>query len=146
MISIENLRVACEALHHRSGTDSLVFVVREEHLQKRLAGRSGTFFVVVLPSAEGSGRPDNTTDINTLMIMILRNQSKSEATSESELSLFSDLQKIILMIKDQILSDASCYLQPWGFLDHASIEIDPEWNVAGGYHGYSLALSFNDQV
>lgn len=144
MISIDTLCNYFDALGEEISATRTIYVVQDDHLQKKLRGEKGIFFCVVLPSASGLGSADNFSDQNTLMLFVLKFINKSDTTDESELSDFSSLQQKILAIRNRIIADADKQIMPMSFLDRSSMDIDPQWNVAGGYLGYSLTLSCND--
>lgn len=144
MISINTLRNYFNVLGQAISAERTVYVVQDDHLQKKLRGEKGIFFCVVLPSASGQGSADNSSDRNTMMLFVIQFGNKSDTTDESELSDFASLQQKIVLIRNRIIEDADKQIMPMTYLDRSSIEIDPQWNIAGGYFGYSLTLSFID--
>lgn len=144
MIRIDALRNYCNGLGVLISADKVLYVVREDHLQRKLAGAAGLFLCVVLPSAQTTGGADAVVDVNTVLLYVLRNHVKADSTDESELDDYAAMQYLASSIKLCIIADADAQTPPMAFLDRRSITIDPEWNVAGGYNGYSITFEFID--
>lgn len=144
MIRIDDLRNYCNGLGVLISADRVLYVVREDHLQRKLAGAAGLFLCVVLPSAQSTGGPDAVYDVNTVLLYVLRNHVKADSTDESELGDYASLQDLASTIKLRVIADADAQTPPMTFLDRRSVAIDPEWNVAGGYNGYSITFEFID--
>lgn len=144
MIRIDALRNYCNGLGVLICADKVLYVVREDHLQRKLAGVAGLFLCVVLPSAQSTGGADAVVDVNTVLLYVLRNHVKADSTDESELVDYAAMQDLASLIKLRIIADADVQTPPMTFLDRRSIAIDPEWNIAGGYNGYSITFDFMD--
>lgn len=125
------------------GIDKIVMVVQEEHLRKRLPGQAGTILAVVYPSGTGTGEPDNIADTNTCLLFVLQNNNKTESDPEKEFDNYATLQKIAIHIKQRLIDDSDNNYPLFRELDHESFQIDPEWNIAGSYIGYSISFNFN---
>lgn len=124
--------------------DKMVMVVQEEHLRKKLAGLTGTILAVVYPSGTGAGEADNISDINTCLLFILENNNKTESDPEKEFNCYLHLQSITEAIKQSIVNDAEYNRLLFRDLDRQSFQIEPEWNIAGSYIGYSLSFCFKN--
>lgn len=144
MIRIDALKNYCNGLGVLISADRVLYVVREDHLQRKLGGAAGLFLCVVLPSAQTTGGADAVVDVNTVLLYVLRNHVKANATDESELGDYAAMQELASSIRQRIITDADTQTTPMTFLDRRSVAIDPEWNVAGGYNGYSITFEFID--
>lgn len=144
MVSNNELKTYCEGLKTLIDADRSVYVVREDHLQKKLQGKAGLFLAVVFPSFQGSGSTDNYADVSTCLLYILQNASKSNLTDEEEFTLYDNLQGKASLVQQQLLNDAQSNVYPVGQLELSSVTVDPEWNIAGSYFGYSITFSVRD--
>lgn len=144
MININTLKTYCDGLGKKISADKTVYVVQEDHLQKKLHGQAGTFLVVVLPSGHSSGEADNLADLNTMMFFIIKSVNKSDVTDTKELEDYQSMLTSTSLIKQQLIADADSFISPMSQLERSSIETDPVWNVAGSFYGYSLTFNFLD--
>lgn len=144
MIKLSDFRVYCEGLARLIGVDRLVMIVQEEHLKKKLRDDPGVILAVVYPSVVGNGSADNTRDSNTVLLFVLESTGKSSITEEKEVACYERLQVMAGRIRDKIIGDSDEGIEPLTFLDRESIEIDPEWNIAGSFNGWSVTFSFED--
>lgn len=142
MISLVEYKGFCESLKALIDADQLVMVVHEEHLKKKLRDMPGTVIAAVLPSVRGTGTGDNTVDDNTVLVFVLEYVAKSALTEERELLQYEKTREKIDRIKGEIIERADEGDPLMMFLNRESIEIEPEWNIAGAYNGWSVAFSF----
>jgi len=146
MISLASIQTLGTALKEKISATAVLYAVREEHLQKKLGGRSGTFLAIVLPSATGIGTSDSAADLNTIMMLVLKDAPKSQNTDSKELTEYATLQTKAAAIKDEVIRRCREQVSPLSFLDIGTIETDPVWNIAGNYIGYSITFNFTDDV
>lgn len=141
MVRLNDFKQYFEALSAEIGLCFLM-VVLEEHLRKKLPGKTGTIMALVYPSAKGMGVADNTVDENICLLYVLENGIKTGMTDEMEFKMYERLQKTIDSIKSRLITDADVNHPLLQGLERDNLEIEPEWNVAGGYNGYSIVFSF----
>ncbi len=143
MIPILIYKDYCEELKVLINADKLKMVVLEEHLSKKLKNENGRILSCVYPSAsDESSDEDSPADRNTVIISVLENLSELKISEDLEINLFSRTGKAIDTLKNKIREDKRNSKGIMKQLDVASIEIEPEYNVAGGWKGYSMAFSF----
>ncbi len=142
MVNLNDYKEYSEELLEVIGADRLVMVVQEEHLKKRLRDDTGIILAVVYPSIVGTGNADNTRDNNTVLLFVLEYAGKSTMTDSSEFDSYEKLQALAGMIKDKIIADSDGGHELMMNLDRTSIEIEPEYNIAGSYNGWLVAFSF----
>lgn len=144
MVKLSDLRDYCNSLMALVGADRLVMAVQEEHLKKKLRDDPGVVLAAVYPSVVGVGRADNTGDNNTVLLFVLEFAGKSSMTEDKEMECYERLQVMAGVIRDKIILDADDGNELMMFLDRESIEIEPEWNIAGNFIGWSVAFSFEN--
>jgi len=122
--------------------DHIKFVVQEEHLKKRLKDLTGVVFAVVYPDASGTGSADNVSDLNSCLLFILENLNKTDTDDEEEFNAYARLQGMASRLKVRIIKDSADYRFFLTELDIESFSIEPVWNIAGSYIGYSISFDF----
>lgn len=142
MINLRRYRNYCLRLKQICTADKFVLAVQEEHLKKKLRGMDGNILVAVYPSHVVTGVEDNVVDENTCLVYILTAAAKNETDDEKEIEDYAILQEMIDMIKKQLIYDADNDIGGMSELKRDSIEIEPEYNIAGGYIGYSIVFTF----
>ncbi len=143
MVSILEYKSYCEALKSLISADKLLMVVLEEHLAKKLANQTGTILSCVYPSAQDESPDEDTPkDRNVVIISVLEKLSALDNSEESEINLYDRTGIAIDKLKNKLKDDKKNSLGIMKYLDCASIEIEPDYNIAGGWSGYSLAFSF----
>ncbi|WP_294141579.1 hypothetical protein [uncultured Sanguibacteroides sp.] len=141
MVKLNDFKRYFEVLADEMGLCFLM-VVMEEHLRKKLQGKAGTIMALVYPSAMGTGSADNTVDENICLLYVLENGTKSGMTEKMEFKMYERLLEVIDGIKSKLIADADENHPLLRELERGSLEVEPEWNIAGGYNGYSLVFSF----
>ncbi|WP_303181738.1 hypothetical protein [uncultured Butyricimonas sp.] len=141
MVKLNDFKLYFEALAAEMGLYFLM-VVMEEHLRKKLQGKTGTIMALVYPSATGTGSADNTVDENVCLLYVLENGTKAGMTEDMEFEMYERLQEVIDNIKSKLIIASDENHPLLRELERGRLEIEPEWNVAGGYNGYSIVFSF----
>lgn len=142
MVDLNEYRNYFRKICTETGIDKMVIVVQEEHLRKRLPGQTGTILAIVYPSGAGAGQPDNVADMNTCLLFVLENNNKSESDPDKEFACYVRLQDIAIRIKQNLINHSNNNHLIFRELDRQSFLIEPEWNIAGSYIGYSISFSF----
>ncbi len=142
MINLNDYKQFCESLQIKIGANRFVMVVQEEHLKKKLRDEPGVVLVAVFPSVLGKGSEDNTGDDNTVLVFVLEYTAKSGMTNDLEIESYERTRVMIDKIKTEIISQANKGDNLMQFLNRQSIVIEPEWNIAGSYNGWSITFNF----
>lgn len=142
MVDLNEYRTYFGQLCPELGIGKMVMVVQEEHLRKKLPGLNGTILALVYPSGSGCGEQDNVADVNTCLLFVLENSNKSDSDPDQEFTCYSRLLQIASGIKKRIIEDSGGNHPLFTELDMQSFQIDPEWNIAGSYVGYSIVFGF----
>lgn len=142
MVNLSEYKEYCGELMELIGADQLVMVVQEEHLKKRLRDTGGVILAAVYPSVGSTGSEDSMGDNNTVLLFVLEYSGKVSISPEDEFGSYERLQVMAGKIRERLIGDADRGSVLLRCLDRASIEIEPEWNIAGAYNGWSVAFSF----
>lgn len=144
MVNLSEYKDYCTGLLELIGADELVMVVQEEHLKKRLRDETGVIMVAVYPTIGSTGNEDNMGDNNTILLFVLEYAGKTSVSRDNEFESYERLQGLAGKIRDKLIEDSDAGHNLLRNLDRASIEIEPEWNIAGVYNGWSIAFSFEN--
>ena len=144
MVNLSENKDYCTDLLKLIGADELVMVVQEEHLKKRLRDETGVIMVAVYPTIGSTGNEDNMGDNNTILLFVLEYAGKTSVSRDNEFESYERLQGLAGKIRDKLIEDSDAGHSLLRNLDRASIEIEPEWNIAGAYNGWSVAFSFEN--
>ena len=144
MVNLSEYKDYCTDLLKLIGADELVMVVQEEHLKKRLRDETGVIMVAVYPTIGSTGNEDNMGDNNTILLFVLEYAGKTSVSRDNEFESYERLQGLAGKIRDKLIKDSDAGHNLLRNLDRVSIEIEPEWNIAGAYNGWSIAFSFEN--
>ena len=144
MVNLSEYKDYCTDLLKLIGADELVMVVQEEHLKKRLRDETGVIMVAVYPTIGSTGNEDNMGDNNTILLFVLEYAGKTSVSRDNEFESYERLQGLAGKIRDKLIEDSDAGHSLLRNLDRASIEIEREWNIAGAYNGWTVALSFEN--
>nr|DAQ93324.1 MAG TPA: hypothetical protein [Caudoviricetes sp.] len=144
MVNLSEYKDYCTSLLKLIGADELVMVVQEEHLKKRLRDETGVIMVAVYPTIGSTGSEDNMGDNNTILLFVLEYAGKTSVSRDNEFESYERLQGLAGKIRDKLIEDSDAGHNLLRNLDRTSIEIEPEWNIAGAYNGWSIAFSFEN--
>ena len=144
MVNLSEYKDYCTDLLKLIGADELVMVVQEEHLKKRLRDETGVIMVAVYPTIGSTGNEDNMGDNNTILLFVLEYAGKASVSRDNEFESYERLQGLAGKIRDKLIEDSDAGHNLLRNLDRASIEREPEWNIAGAYNGWSIAFSFEN--
>jgi hypothetical protein len=96
----------------------------------------------VIPSASREGSAGHSIDTHSVIFFVISKYTPSN-TKPKELIQYQELQQIIEQIRDQIIASQEDYACSKFFrLKTDSIHIDPEYNIFGGFLGWSMTLIF----
>lgn len=128
-----------------AGIDSYVLAATEDQLIKKIKDKTGIILAAVIPSADpDSVSVDNIRETNITFLFILKKYDPSGITDVTEINNYEETQNMLSLVKNQIFADKENFTSyPFLYeLDPNSIHTDPEFNVFGGYSGWSISLEF----
>jgi len=111
----------------------------EDQATKKLRDATGIRLVAVYPSYGFNGDEDSYKSTHELLLFIIVRQ-KDGSSEETEINQYADTQDAIIKMKEFLFGEDgnSCKLLP--NIDVNSVVIDPEYNIFGGYIGWSMKL------
>ncbi len=124
---------------------SYIFAATEDHLVKKIKDKAGVIMAVVIPSANpASGSDDALKESNTTFIFVVKKLNAENRNDATELNHFEETQNAITAIKNRLIADKADYANyPYLYqLNEKAIHTDPEFNIFGGYDGWSISLEF----
>ncbi len=117
-------------------------VVDDSHASGKLRSASGIQLVVVMPTVTQWGDSNNNRQQSTLMLFVVEKTSGPAGDDETEEVSYNRLQQLICRLVQRIKDDASQGDRRWYNVGDADIEFDPEYNVFGGWNGWSATFVF----
>lgn len=139
MIRVHKLKEICETIVERVGLDGYIMASSEEQSTKKLSDAPGLRLVAVYPAHYFDGSADTYTDKHEALFFIVTRQDEG-ASEEKEVQQYADTQDAIIRLKQYIFGEdqSTGYCQPFPHLEVESVTIDPEYNMFGGYIGWSI--------
>lgn len=138
MITVTDLKKLCTEIVPIIEIEGYVMASTYEQGAKKLKDKPGLILVGVYPAYNFGGDADSIQDQNEMLLFIVTRQ-KEGGTDEEEIEQYSATLEAMIRLKKYLTSnrpDAYCLLFP--NIDLSSIQIDPEYNIFGGYLGYSI--------
>ncbi|MEX2566634.1 MAG: hypothetical protein WD431_11875 [Cyclobacteriaceae bacterium] len=143
MIGIKDFNALCaEWVSTLPALEGHHLVAQDNHAIHSLKDERGIHLVAVIPSANASGRdPSSLVDDHTTYLFVISKGWTGQQKDE-ELDQYEQTQEIILSIRNEILESFEEGCGHFWRLQADSISIDPEFNIFGGWNGWSMLLSF----
>ena len=142
MISITDFNDFCtELVNANLGLKGFHRVVDDKHAVNKLKDKTGIQMVAVVPSAERSGTPTANVDNNTALMFIISKEPPSQNDAK-ELASYQATQDVAAAIRDYVLTNQEDGCSIFFRLQPSSIHIDTEYNIFGGWNGWSLQFIF----
>lgn len=139
MISVTQFNHFCSTIAPIIGVNGYVLASTEEQGKKKLKDKSGLQLVAVYPDYGFSGSQDTEKPMHGMLFFVVVREREAQSDLE-ELNQFQETQDCIMKLKDYISGAAEmtgdCKPFPNVIID--SILIEPEYNIFGGYLGWSL--------
>ena len=143
MIGIKEYNSICQGwVDVIEGLDGHHLVAQDNHAVNSLKDERGVRLVAVIPSATASGSDPSSISDNHSILLFVINKGWTDQTRTEELDQYEKTQQIILAIRENILESFEEGCGPFWRLDSDNISIDPEFNIFGGWNGWSMSLLF----
>ncbi|GHB44391.1 hypothetical protein [Mongoliitalea lutea] len=123
------------------GLEDYHLVAVDTHAVNRLKSKTGVQLVAVIPNAQRSGRVGASEDMNSSIFFVIEKANPSAART-AEIDQYDKTQQIIIEIRSIIEEAAEEGCWPFWRLEPGSITIDPEYNIFGGWNGWSMQFTF----
>lgn len=138
MITVKEFKNICAEIVPVIEIEGYVLASTYEQGTNKLKDKAGLRLVGVYPAYNFSGDADSLLGKNEMLLYIVVRQ-KEGGTDEEEIEQYSATLDAMLRLKKYLTSnrtDTYCMIFP--NIDVSSIQIDPEYNIFGGYLGYSI--------
>jgi hypothetical protein len=142
MIKVKEYKATIDAYKTAiPGINHIVYVTQENQAINRVKDRRGVTLVVVLPSTDTSGKLGRQVDDTSCLFFIVEKCPPS-LTEAQEFDLYERTQDITNALRHAIVDSAESGCSIFYRLSPDSIHIDPEYNIFGGFAGWSMVLVF----
>lgn len=139
MIKVKEYRDLCEKIKDATGIKGYVLSSTEEQATKKLHDAAGIRLVAVYPSYGFQGDEDAFKSTHELLLFIIVRQ-KDGSSEETEINQYADTQEALIKLKEFLFGEDGSYCKLFPNIDVNSVVIDPEYNIFGGYIGWSMKL------
>jgi hypothetical protein len=145
MIAVTDIQqLATDIQDYVGGIDHTVIAADERHLIKRLHDKKGKVLAVSLPASDSSALDvNNYSDRNNIFLFILE-KAHPDMKELDEMAQYQGLQIIAKGIKEFIIDKKEAGSEFFAFANESRIRTEPEYNVFGGYNGYSIGFELKD--
>lgn len=134
-----------EAANRQSGEaariEGIALAVREGHLVRKLRDRRGIILCAKYPDCQTSGDADNHADSNDIVLFLLEKVPSGQQTDEDELAHYAALQRLMLLLREQILESP---LLCGGEQAASGLATEWEYDICGGWNGLSIGFKLQD--
>lgn len=142
MIRVKKFDDLCKTIVSNLEIDGYVICSTDEQGTKKLKDKPGINLVAVYPNYSFSGEADAYRDLHELLFYMVTRQ-KEGSSNETEISQYESTQDSIIKLKEFLFAENNyennlCQMFP--NIHISSVNIIPEYNIFGGYLGWSLAL------
>lgn len=142
MIAIRTYHQICtDLVDSNNNLEGFVLVAEDKHAVNKLTGKTGIWLVAVIPSADRSGAPGKGVDQNAALLFVIEKSVPSKL-KDKELDQYETTQELAIKIRDYMETQQEDGCQEFWRLDISSIHIDPEYNIFGGWNGWSISFIF----
>jgi len=142
MMTVTRFDQICQAwVAAYSELSGYVRVVTESKATEKLSDRTGIQLVAVLPSYGRTGTSVTPKRTQTALFYVVE-KAVPDADDAQELSLHQRTQDLIGKLEKRIMSEQEDGCSDWQRLEVASIQIDPEQNIFGGWNGFYMTFDF----
>lgn len=138
MITVKEFKDLCTEIVPVIEIEGYVLASTYEQGSNKLKDKAGLRLVGVYPAYNFGGDPDSILGKNEMLLYIVVRQ-KEGGTDEEEIEQYSATLDAMLRLKKYLTSNRTgTYCMIFPNIDVSSIQIDPEYNIFGGYLGYSI--------
>ena len=138
MITVKDFKQLCIDIVPSIGIDGYVMASTHEQGTKKLQDKAGLILVGVYPAYNFEGDTDSEMNNNEMLLYIVVRQIEG-GTEDQEITQYSDTLEAMIRLKSYLYSNRTnthCAIFPRIVV--SSLQIDPEYNIFGGYLGYSI--------
>lgn len=142
MIRVKKFDDLCKTIVSNLEINGYVICSTDEQGTKKLKDKPGINLVAVYPNYSFAGEADAYRNLHELLFYMVIRQ-KEGSSNETEISQYESTQDSIIELKEFLFGENNyeknlCKMFP--NIHISSVNIIPEYNIFGGYLGWSLAL------
>lgn len=119
----------------------MIMVAEDNHAINRLKDKPGMILAAVIPNSQGTGDVGMSSHRQTGYLFVIEKRS-NDATQQKEIDQYGRTQDAMLAVRSKIEEDAENGCSPFTRLEISSIGIEPEFNIFGGWNGWSMLFTF----
>jgi len=142
MIFVTEFDQLCQDIVNAIDIKGYVLCSTEEQGMKKLKDKSGIQLVAVYPNYSFDGQIDTYKDNHEMLFFTVIRQSEG-ASDTVELRQYYDTQQAMIKLKQYLFGEdngPNNFCRKFPNIDVSSVMIDPEYNIFGGYIGWSIKL------
>ena len=140
MITVKKYKEICDQIVEAINIDGHIITSSEAQGMEKLYDKDGIRLVAVYPSYHFAGDPDAYKDLHEILFFIITRKTEG-ADEETDLQQYSDTQDAIIRLKEYLFNEddyGNTHCPQFPNADISSVLIDPEYNIFGGYNGWSM--------
>ena len=142
--SVSELNSILLALKNSCNFDNSMMIATEDHIIRRLKDTTGTVIAMTYPSSDDISKGiNNVGDIDTIFIWAIEKINPSDVDDNSEIAHFAKMKEMMSDIKKYLRNKKLQGCNILQYLNEKSFHVDPEYQVFGGWNGYSLSFTLN---
>ncbi|GAA4137952.1 hypothetical protein GCM10022216_14550 [Sphingobacterium kyonggiense] len=142
MITVNSFHEICQNIVDAIHIDGHIVVSTEEQATKKLKDKANIRLVAVYPNYNFTGERDNELIKHELLFFMVSKQNEG-ASEKNEQKQYSDTQDAIFKLQDYLFGNedhSGKYCELFPNIDVESVSIEPQYNIFGGYLGWSLVV------
>lgn len=139
MIRVKAYNEICKQIVQVTGIDGYILSSTEEQGTRKLKDAAGVQLVAVYPSYGFEGDEDSYKSTHEMLFFMITRQRDGQS-EESELEQYASTQDAMIKLKEFLFGENSSYCKLFPNVDASTVTIDPEYNIFGGYIGWSIKL------
>lgn len=120
----------------------VAMAVREGHMIKKLKDKEGIWLCANYPDATDTGNTDMHSSQNRVLLFLLEKVASGQHTDEEELLHYARLQRLFLLLRDELRNRES-YCGEFAS-NGADMKIEWEYDIFGGWNGLSVSINLED--
>ncbi|MDQ1150156.1 hypothetical protein QE382_002140 [Sphingobacterium zeae] len=141
MINVNQFKQLCADIVPAVGINGYVMASTYEQGTKKLKDKAGLILVGVYPAYHFEGNVDGSSTVNEMLLYIVTRQIEG-GSDDQEIKQYADTLEAMIKLKDYLFgTKENSYCQRFPRIDAESLQIDPEYNIFGGYIGYSIKFT-----
>ena len=122
--------------------EGVALAVREGHMLRKLKDKRGILLCAKYPDGATSGDSDSFITDNDIVLFILEKVPSGQQTDEDELTHYSSLQQLMLILRDELMD--SPFICDDEMEVRSGLTIEWEYDIFGGWNGLSIGFKLRN--